>query len=80
MNIYDPRYQEFLRRLRQARKESGLSQKESAQRLCKPQSYVSKCEAGERRVDFVEAVMLARVYGKSILYFSKDILGKDHTF
>jgi hypothetical protein len=35
----------------------------------KPQSFVSKCESGERRVDFVELKEFARVYKVPISYF-----------
>lgn len=37
-----------------ARQAQGLIQTEVAQRLGKPQSYVSKYESGERRLDVVE--------------------------
>jgi len=37
--------------------------------LAKPQSYVSKCESGERRVDVVELKDFARLYGVRIGYF-----------
>ena len=42
---------------------------EVAQRLRKPQSFVSKCESGERRVDVVEVERFAEIYGKEVSYF-----------
>lgn len=69
MSVHDPAYQAFLVRLRQARNEAGLTQVEVATRLAKPQSYVAKCEAGDRRVDVVELVELAQLYGKPISWF-----------
>jgi len=47
----DRRLRDLLRRLRT---EAGLTQTELARRLGRPQSYVSKYEAGERRLDFLE--------------------------
>jgi transcriptional regulator with XRE-family HTH domain len=44
-------YRLFLRRLREARLAAGLTQVEVAAKLGRPQSFVSKCESGERRVD-----------------------------
>ena len=40
--------------LRAIRKEAGISQTELATRLGVPQSFVSKIESGERRIDIVE--------------------------
>jgi len=60
------RYQVFLKRLRAARERSGLTQVQVARRLGKPQSFVSKSESGERRIDAVEAVDLARLYAAKI--------------
>ena len=37
--------------------------------LGRPQSFVSKFESGERRVDFVELQRLARIYRKPIFFF-----------
>ena len=48
------RYRAFLAQLRRARLDSGLTQVEIAKRLGKPQTWVSKCELGDRREDFVE--------------------------
>ncbi|MCW5651752.1 MAG: helix-turn-helix transcriptional regulator [Ramlibacter sp.] len=51
---YSVRYEEFLAALGAAREQAGLTQAELAARLNKPQSYVSKCESGERRLDVIE--------------------------
>ena len=67
--IYSSEYQEFLKRLRQAREEAGMTQAEVAAILGKPQSFVSKCEVGERRVDVVELSEFAQIYSKPIDYF-----------
>jgi transcriptional regulator with XRE-family HTH domain len=64
-----PRYRQFLTRLRSARREAGLTQAQAARALDKPQSYLSKCESGERRVDVVELERFARLYGKPFSYF-----------
>ena len=45
----------LLRRLlRQVREEAGVTQEDLAATLGVPQSYVSKCESGERRVDLID--------------------------
>ena len=68
--LHSVRYRAFLVRLRQARRDVGQTQEEVAARLGRPQTWVSKCELGERRVDFVEAVDFARLYKKSLDYFA----------
>ena len=68
-STFSPRYQAFLVNLRQAREEAGLTQVEVAQALGKPQSFVSKCESGERRVDVIELADFARLYRKSVDHF-----------
>jgi transcriptional regulator with XRE-family HTH domain len=66
---YRHRYAQFLGRLKQARVEAELTQVEVAHKLRRPQSFVSKIESGERRVDVVELTELARVYRKSLDFF-----------
>ena len=66
------RYRQFLARLKQARKEAGLTQIDVAKRLRKPQSFVSRCETGERRVDAIELEDLARLYGLGVRFFLPD--------
>jgi transcriptional regulator with XRE-family HTH domain len=60
---------DFLRRLREARKEAGLTQVEVARRLGRSQSFVTKSETGERRLDVVELRSFARIYRKRVSYF-----------
>ncbi|WP_242541698.1 helix-turn-helix domain-containing protein [Leptolyngbya sp. Cla-17] len=59
-----------MKRLRTARHETGLTQKEVAEQLGVPQSYMSKCESGERRVDVIELTDFAATYKKSLTYFA----------
>ena len=66
---YHKAYKKFLARLVQARRDAGLTQVEVAKRLGKAHSFLSKCELGERRVDFVELQQLAKIYGKDVSFF-----------
>jgi transcriptional regulator with XRE-family HTH domain len=68
---YARAYERFLARLRQARTDAGLTQEGVAKRLNRPQSFVSKIESGERRVDVVELAEIARHYRKPLDYFLK---------
>lgn len=56
-------YEAALAVITEARKSAGLSQRDLAERLQKPRSFVSKIENKERRVDVVELVALARAIG-----------------
>lgn len=78
-SIYSARYQEFLRRLREARVESGLTQRQVAEKLGEPQSFVSRCESGERRVDIIELADFALIYRKSVDYFIDFLPKYDET-
>jgi len=62
-------YKLMLKRLKSARVEAGLSQKEVANILKNHQSYVSKIESGERRIDIIEIKKLSVIYKKTIDYF-----------
>ncbi len=58
--------------LRQAREEAGLSQAEVAAHFGRPQSFVSKCESGERRIDPTELRIFANFYRKPVSYFLNE--------
>ena len=64
-------YVKLLGRLRKARREAGLNQVEVAQKLGKPQPYVSKIESGEKMVDALELKKFSVIYKKSIEWFLK---------
>ncbi|HRZ13717.1 MAG TPA: helix-turn-helix transcriptional regulator [Kiritimatiellia bacterium] len=73
MSVYSPAYQDFIQRLRLARKQARLTQVEASRRLGKPHSFISKCELGERRVDLIEALRLAKLYKKPLSFFTRRL-------
>jgi transcriptional regulator with XRE-family HTH domain len=68
-SLHNVGYQIFRQLLLDARLASALTQVEVAQKLNKPQSYVSKYERGERRLDFSEFLELADVLGIDVVSF-----------
>ena len=58
-STHNPDYQLLLTVLKAARKRAGVSQVGLAERLGNTQTFVSKCERGERRIDAVELVEFA---------------------
>lgn len=61
--IYSKENQYFLDLMIQARLKAGVTQAELAKRLEKPQSFVSKYEKGERRLDVMEFVTVCAALG-----------------
>lgn len=57
----NPRYEQLQRALMDARQSIHLTQQEVASLLGKPQSYISKYESGERRLDVVEFLEVCEV-------------------
>lgn len=53
-SIYTREYEILLRLLRDARERAGVTQIELAERLSQTQSFVSKVERGDRRLDLVQ--------------------------
>ncbi|MDQ0376280.1 helix-turn-helix domain-containing protein [Amycolatopsis thermophila] len=65
-SIYSAKYQQLCRLLRELRQEAGLTQVQVAERLGVPQSFVSKYESGERRLDLIELRHVAGALGTSV--------------
>lgn len=59
----DERYRALIGKLVEKRKTLGLSQETIAERLGRPQQFVSRYEIGERRLDVVEFVDVAKALG-----------------
>ena len=70
-SIYSNESKYLVKQLRQARKEAGLNQKKVAKLIRVSQSYISKVESGQIRIDVIQLKHLAKVYGKSIDFFLK---------
>ncbi|HZW07087.1 MAG TPA: helix-turn-helix transcriptional regulator [Phycisphaerales bacterium] len=72
-SVFSNEYAIFLRHLREARKRAGLTQGDMARKLRVPQSRVSKCELGERRVDVVELWRWCRILGIPLSDFTRAL-------
>lgn len=68
---YSAAYERFRALLKQLRESRKFSQADVAARLNSPQSYVSKYETGERRLDFVEAQEVCMALGTTLVEFAK---------
>jgi len=60
-SVYSKEYKALTRLLREVRLESGFTQQDIADKLRKPQSFIAKYESGERRIDVIEFIAIARV-------------------
>jgi len=68
-SIHTSEYKKIVEKLRHARLKAGLTQKEVAVKIKQPQSYISKVEAGEQRIDVIELKIFIKLYNKKIDYF-----------
>ena len=72
-SICSKEYKNVIEKLKEARLEAVLKQEDVAKKLKKPQSYISKIERGERRIDVIELSQIAKLYNKKPEYFLKHI-------
>jgi transcriptional regulator with XRE-family HTH domain len=68
-SIHSARYAVFLKMLKKARQDAGITQEELARQIGETQTFVSKCERGERRIDVVELQTFCRAFGVSLNRF-----------
>jgi transcriptional regulator with XRE-family HTH domain len=70
-------YERFVELLVAVRREAGIRQQALAKKLRRPQSFIAKYEGGERRIDVVEFVEIARALGaEPIKLFQKFVAGE----
>lgn len=72
-SAFSPKYDQFRALLAESRKRAGLTQVELAEKLARPQSYVSKYERGERRLDVVEFLEVAKAIGFNATEFLMEL-------
>ena len=72
-SIFTERYNRFRLSLIDARKAKDLTQVDLANKLKRPQSFVSKYERGERRLDVVEFFEVARALAIDPIAFLKQL-------
>jgi len=70
-SIYSEQQERLIKLLRQIRIEKKFTQIDLAKELNQPQSFVSKYESGERRIDLVELKMICNKLGISLVDFIK---------
>lgn len=58
-SVFSPAYRRLREWLVEARRARGITQTQLADLLERPQSFISKYERGERRLDFVEVLEIA---------------------
>lgn len=59
-SLRSPEHQKLISLLIAAREKAGLTQQQLANHLGRPQSFVAKYEGGERRIDVIEFLAIAR--------------------
>jgi len=60
-SVYAEDYQYVISMLKKARKDRGITQLQLSEAFGRPQSFIAKVENGERRLDIVEFLHLARL-------------------
>jgi transcriptional regulator with XRE-family HTH domain len=75
MTKINSRKAQLLVLLRLVRAEAGLRQVDLAKKLKQPQSFVSKYESGERRLDLLELSQVCKGCGTTLLDFVKRFEG-----
>ena len=76
-SAFSRKHAQFRTILVQARRDAGLTQVALAKKLGRPQSFVSKFERGERRLDVAEFLDVARALGIDPARTIADLEGSD---
>jgi transcriptional regulator with XRE-family HTH domain len=72
-SLFTREYKIFLCLLKELRTQRGVTQEDIAMALKESQSFVSKCERGERRIDVIELRQFCQAIGLSLSEFAKKL-------
>ena len=75
-STHNENYQCLLSLLRRTRLRAGITQEQLGDRLGNSQTFVSKCERGERRIDVVEFVEICDAFGADPVDMMRTYLSK----
>ncbi|MHC4525386.1 MAG: helix-turn-helix domain-containing protein [Planctomycetota bacterium] len=70
--IYSGQYKTIIQNLKEARLKQGLTQLEVAKHFGVGQSFISKIESGQYRLDILQLQEFAKLYNKSLTSFLKE--------
>lgn len=73
-SLHSPQYEAFCDLLVSARRKANLTQQAVAKRLGRPQSFVAKYEGGERRLDVLEFIEVARAVETDAVKILRSVL------
>ncbi len=68
-SIHSNDHAKIVANLKKARKESGLDQLQVAKLLKRSQSYISKIESGQRKIDVIDLQKFGQIYKKPLTFF-----------
>ena len=74
-SVFTENYETFLKILVRLRKSIGMTQTQLSQKIKQTQSYVSKYENGERRLDVIEFVQITKALGADPLQVIDELVG-----
>ncbi|MBX3418565.1 MAG: helix-turn-helix transcriptional regulator [Pirellulaceae bacterium] len=77
-SVHTPKYRSLLKTLVEARKSKKLSQAELAEKLGRVQTFVSKYERGERRLDVIEFIEVANALELDAIKVIRKLVAVDH--
>ncbi|WP_249129814.1 helix-turn-helix domain-containing protein [Bradyrhizobium sp. AUGA SZCCT0283] len=75
-SLNSPEYARLIGLLVAVRHAAGVRQQALAKQLGRPQSFIAKYEGGERRLDVVEFVAIARALGADPIKLLRDFLSE----
>ena len=73
-SIYSEEHKYLVGRLRQAREKANLTQKQVAKLLGVTQSFISKVESGQYRIDVIQLSRFAKLYRKGLSFLTKEMV------